>query len=92
MASYAQVELPEVISLIRRELRGRRADAVIDEHTELSTLGLSSLQVSEVVFTLEDDHGVEFDTSRAAEVRTVGDVVRLANEAVTAVPAGGDHG
>jgi acyl carrier protein len=77
------ITLEEVTALIRRELRGKlAADKVIDENTRLDDLGLSSLQVSEVIFTLEEDHGFEFDAARAADAQTVGEVIALANESL----------
>ena len=45
---------------------------------------MSSLQVSEVIFSLEDKHGFEFDAARAADVKTIGEVVGLANESLAA--------
>ena len=77
------ITVEEVSGLIRRELRGKLAsDTVLDESTRLEDLGLSSLQVSEIVFTLEENHEVEFDAARAADAQTLGDVVALANEAL----------
>ncbi|WP_211289035.1 acyl carrier protein, partial [Actinophytocola xinjiangensis] len=68
-------------TLIRQEMRGKlSADVTIDEGTRLDELGLSSLQVSEIVFTLEDEHGVEFDPAKAAEAETLGDLLTLTNE------------
>ncbi|CAM5278175.1 hypothetical protein SALBM135S_09661 [Streptomyces alboniger] len=43
-------------------------------------MGLSSLQIADIVYTIEDDLGIEFDESRAAGVKTVADLVRLAEE------------
>jgi acyl carrier protein len=83
------ITVDEVTGLIRRELRGKlSADTVLDEGTRLEDLGLSSLQVSEIVFTLEENHNVEFDAARAADAQTLGDVVALANEALQAEGAG----
>jgi acyl carrier protein len=52
--------------------------------TRMEDLSLSSLQIAEIVFSLEEEHEVEFDQSRAAEVQTLGDVVALANDAILA--------
>lgn len=76
------ITLDDVARLVRRELRGKLpADTALTGDTALEDLGLSSLQISEIVFTLEEDHGIEFDTARAADVKTLGDVVSLANDA-----------
>jgi acyl carrier protein len=75
------ITIGNIADLVRRELRGKLpADTVLDESTRLEDLGLSSLQISEIVFTLEEDHGAECDTARAADVKTLGDVLALANE------------
>ena len=77
------ITIDEVSCLIRQELRGKLADDLtLGRDTRLEDLGLSSLQVSEIVFTLEEEHEVEFDEAKAADAKTLGDVVDLANEAV----------
>lgn len=79
------ITVDEVAGLIRGELRGKLpADATIDENTKLGELGLSSLQIAEIVFTLEEDHEVEFDPARAAGAESLGDLIALGNEAVLA--------
>jgi acyl carrier protein len=79
----------EVASLIRRELRRKLPeDAVLDESARLEDLGLSSLQVSEIVFTLEEEHEIEFDETRAASIETIGDLVALGNDAIGQQDAG----
>lgn len=74
----------EVLGLVKNELRGKLPAENIDEHTELNELGLSSLQIAEIVFTLEEEHEVEFDPARAADAHTLGDLVALGNEALAA--------
>ncbi|MBO0879806.1 MAG: acyl carrier protein [Mycobacterium sp.] len=77
------IALEEAIELIRRKLRNKLPDGLeLNEETPLDALGLSSLQISDIVFTIEDRHGFEFDASRAAGIQTVGDIVALANEMV----------
>lgn len=74
------ITIDELSDLIRAELRGKLPkDVQIDESTRLDELGMSSLQISEVVFTLEDEHGVEFDPARAANAQTLGDLLSLGN-------------
>ena len=77
------VTVEEVAALIRQEARRKLpADTVLEAGTVLSELGLSSLQIADVVFSLEETHDLSFDESRAADVKTLGDVVALANEAL----------
>ncbi len=79
------VTLSEIEHLVRREMRGKFvAGTELTPETRLDELGLSSLQVSEIVFSLEEEHGIEFDTARAADVKTLGDVIVLANESLDA--------
>jgi acyl carrier protein len=77
------VTVEEVADLARRELRRKLpAGLELNESTRVADIGLSSLQVSEVVFTLEERYDFEFDVARAADIATLGDVVALANEAL----------
>jgi acyl carrier protein len=74
------ITLARVSELIQEQLRGKLGDDLeITAETKLADLGLSSLQVSEVVFSLEEQLDAEFDSAQAADVQTVGDVVALAN-------------
>jgi acyl carrier protein len=80
------ITIEEVVVLIRRQLRGKvSADQVFSADTRLEDLGLSSLQIAEVVFTLEDRYEAEFDPARAADAKTLGDLVALGNEAIAAL-------
>jgi acyl carrier protein len=72
------VTLEQVVEAIRsvagakREIPGAvRSDTVLEE------LGLSSLEVAEVIVALEERIGGELDTDSAADAVTVGDLVRL---------------
>lgn len=78
----SEITLERVVELIRREMRGKMPETEISEKTRLEDLSLSSLQIAEIVFSLEEEHDIEFDESRAAEVKTLGDVIALANEAL----------
>lgn len=77
------ITLEELSRRIREERRGKVPDDMtIGESTLLEELGLSSLEVSEIVFSLEEEHGVEFDAAKAADVKTVGEMLAVANEAL----------
>jgi acyl carrier protein len=73
------VTFERVLTLIKAQLRGKQSVDSITEDTRLSDLGLSSLQFANIVFTLEDENGVEFNPERAANARTLGDLIDLAN-------------
>lgn len=79
------VTFPDVDVLVRRELRGKSAGVTLDESTRLEDLGLSSLQVAEIVFSLEEEYDIEFDAAKAADAWTLGALVALANEALETV-------
>jgi acyl carrier protein len=78
-----QISLDEVVPLVRKSMRGKKKKELpIDEHTQLRDLGLSSLQVVEIAMTLEETYGVEFQAMRAAEARTLGDLIAAGNAAL----------
>ena len=54
----------------------------ITEQTSLDDYDLDSLDNLEILMGLEDEFGVELDQERAAEARTVGDIVDLIAEAL----------
>jgi acyl carrier protein len=72
------VTVDDVVNLIEAKLRGRRFPVVLDANTVLKDVGLSSLQIADVVYSVEDQLGVEFDPVRAADITTIGDLVALA--------------
>jgi acyl carrier protein len=75
------ITVDEICAKIRKAVRGRAADLVIDENSDITDLGLSSLEFADLVYGLEDSMNIELDPAKAANVRTVGDLVGLANEA-----------
>ncbi|MCM6774563.1 phosphopantetheine-binding protein [Nocardia sp. CDC159] len=79
------ITIDEVVALVRREMRGKaRRDTVLDESSPLTDIGLSSLQIAEIVFTLEEAHGATFADHLAANAKTLGDLVVLGNQALAA--------
>lgn len=77
------VTLEEVITLARREMRGRaRRDIPLAASSALTDIGLASLQIAQIIFSLEEEHGASFADDVAANAKTLGDLVRLANDAL----------
>jgi acyl carrier protein len=77
------ITIDEVRKRVEHELRGKLPDGVtINQDTVIKDLGLSSLQISEIVFGLEEDHEVEFDAALAADAQTLGDLLAVANKAM----------
>jgi len=79
------IPMSDVTTRIQRVAKGALNDQTFDESMSLTDLGLSSLQVSDLIFTLEEDFEIEFDTEQAADVKTLGQLLDLVNN--TAVSA-----
>lgn len=69
--------LDEMTTRIRRVAKGSLDDREFTESTNLTDLGLSSLQISDLIFTIEEDFEIEFDAEQAAEVKTLGELLEL---------------
>ena len=52
------------------------ADAITESTDIVSDLGADSLDVVELLMSLEDEYGVSIEDEKVAELKTVGDVVR----------------
>ncbi|WP_406422722.1 acyl carrier protein [Streptomyces sp. NBC_00873] len=70
----------EVCDRIVKKLGSKAGSYTLDADTAFDSVGLSSLQIADIVYTIEDDLGIEFDESKAASVKTVADLVNLAEE------------
>ncbi|WP_019631227.1 acyl carrier protein [Actinomadura atramentaria] len=81
------VTVTSIVALIRREA-GRSLPPGLTLHADsaLDELGLSSLQIANVLFALESRMGLEFDPADALRARTIGGLVEFAN--ASAVAAG----
>lgn len=75
----------ETCEIIKSQLGGSLpANVELNGDTVFDDLGLSSLQISDIVFSLEERLGTEFDAANAAEVKTIGQLVELANRTADA--------
>ncbi|WP_329223558.1 acyl carrier protein [Streptomyces sp. NBC_01485] len=70
----------EVCGRIAKKLGSKANSYTLNEDTAFDSVGLSSLQIADIVYTIEDDLDIEFDESKAASVKTVADLVKLAEE------------
>jgi acyl carrier protein len=85
MANAISVE--DVGELVRKQLRGKLPpDARLDASAEFETLGLSSLDVTEIFFGIEEKVGFELDPTAGADVKTIGDLVDVVNGTARAEP------
>lgn len=62
----------EVRSLIQEF--SATSDLVLSEDMAFEQASVSSLDVLQIVFRLEENHGVEIDTSTFDQVKTIGDI------------------
>jgi acyl carrier protein len=68
---------------VENQLRGKLpGDAQLTADSGLEELGLTSLDVTEVYFAIEELVGTELDPTAAADVRTIGDLVTVVNDLV----------
>jgi acyl carrier protein len=74
------ITVEEVCARITKKLGGKADSFTLNADTAFDSVGLSSLQIADIVYTIEDDLEIEFDESKAASVKTVGDLVKLAEE------------
>jgi acyl carrier protein len=76
----------DVCGLVRKQLGGSfREDMQLGADSKLEELGLSSLQISDIIFTIEEDLGIEFDAAEAAELSTIEELVDMARAAKAAL-------
>jgi len=55
---------------------GVDAETITETTDIVSDLGADSLDVVEMLMTLEDEYGITIEDEKVAEMKTVGDVVR----------------
>lgn len=83
---HQAISVADVAELARKQLGSKLApDVHLDADSELEALGLSSLDVTEVFFGIEEQVGVELDPAAAADVKTIGDLVAVVNRCVSEV-------
>jgi acyl carrier protein len=70
----------EVIRRVRKE--SRVENSKIDGSSTLDELGLSSLQVADIIYSLVDDFEIEIDAELTAQINTVGDLVAIMDKAL----------
>ena len=71
--------IDDVVEIIC-EVRSALNPSKLSKDTQFDTLGLSSLELTEVILELEERHDVEIDISTvdaASSLKTVGDIVAI---------------
>ena len=75
-----KVTLEEAVVLVRQQMGGKLSNNIeIDADTQLASLNLSSLDLTEVFFGLEELAGELLDPVAAVDVTTVGGIVQAIN-------------
>ena len=78
--STSPVTIEDVTVLVRAALRNRRdLSTELGASTRIEDLDLSSLQLANVFFALEEAKGVCFNGGEVSELSTLGELVELAN-------------
>lgn len=54
---------------------GSKIDFEIKEDTRFDVINIDSIDFMEIIMALEDQFNIEFDISKATDLKTVGDVV-----------------
>jgi acyl carrier protein len=82
MSVDRDVLLGQVSNLIRQH--SLDPDADLSEVTKLDDLGVDSIDLMEIVFRLEEDHGHEINVAGLVGQETLGDIVDYAFKTLTA--------
>lgn len=78
--SSVRITVDEVSGFVAAQLGKRRpAGAQFDADTSMEAVGLSSLDVTEIYFEIEERVGIELDPAAASDVKTIGDLVDVVN-------------
>jgi acyl carrier protein len=78
--SPVKITVDEVSGFVAAQLGKRRpAGARFDADTSMEAVGLSSLDVTEIYFEIEERVGLELDPAAASDVKTIGDLVSVVN-------------
>lgn len=70
----------DICERIAKKLGSKASTVTLDAETELIGVGLSSLQIADIVYGIEDDLDIRFDERRALSVKTIDDLARLIEE------------
>lgn len=66
----------KVKELIAKQL-GKTVDQITDEKEVVADLGADSLDVVEMLMTLEEEFGITIPEDDAVNIKTVGDIIKL---------------
>jgi acyl carrier protein len=81
--SPTMVTIEQVLALAERQLGGKAPPGGLSADTSLEEAGMSSLDVTELFFAIEEQVGTELDPTEAAGVKTAAELVDAVNLQVT---------
>ncbi len=76
-----------VISQINFRCPQGDSNLIIDEKTRLDDLVMDSLELLELVYTLESQFAIQTDEKLLTELQTVGDITAMLEQAMVTDPA-----
>ena len=68
--------LAELLVVVNEDMAGREAE-ILDDTSLRDGLGLDSLQVTELLFEIEEGFGARISDEEAMNLRTVGDLLTI---------------
>ena len=81
MAGVTKAELEQEIVALIQEF-STADDVTVEMDATFDQLSVSSLDVLQIIFRIEEAHGISIETDSFHEVKTVGDVVDYVAKAV----------
>ena len=87
------ISVHDVAEMVRKQLRGKLPkDAELDRSTSMEDVGMSSLDVTEVYFAIEEKVGLELDPVAASDAKTLGELVDVVNGMIATATGAGTNG
>lgn len=81
MGDMSEIELEQEIVALIREFSTAK-DLTVEMDATFDQLSVSSLDVLQIIFRIEEAHGISIETGSFHEVKTVGDVVNYVDRAI----------
>ncbi len=73
--SMSQEEVTRRVKKVIADQLGRNESEILEEASFLNDLGADSLDIVEMVMTLEEEFGVEISDEEAEKIQTVGEAI-----------------
>lgn len=67
----------DIVSVVKNIVSNKTSIEGIDETTELSSLGLNSIDLVEITLEIEDVFHIDFTSSEIVGLKTINDVIKL---------------